>query len=795
MAHIKRVVLLAVTLLSILWPQIVLADGMVLPLEADTGYLVVRYHHVTVDISDTHAVTRVEQAFYNPHPFEVEAQYLFPVPPEAILTSFKASVDGQQQDFERQGATVTNATLYDLVARRRDPSLLQYADWSTLTFEIVVPAHATRTMSLEYDEILAPTSGMAHYRYILSTERYSADLLEEASITVTLRQPDAAGSSQGLGTLYSPSHAVTTARLADGGAQVTWKATEVRPTEDFHLFFSPADGGFGSGLLVGEQPGPGGELGRHFLLLFAPELASRVGPALPKDIVFVVDRSGSMAGEKMEQARAALHYIVGQLGADDRFSIVSFDDRLESFAPTLQPVTGETVHRARIFVDDLTARDATDLDAGLELGLKILRDATPRRGAARLLVFLTDGLPTAGRTDPIEIVNRGERNNRRVEARLHVFGVGYDVNTHLLDQLAEKGRGSVTYVQPGEDLELVLSSFYRRIANPVLTDLEITFDGMTVTDLHPRSLPDMFEGSSLLMTGRFRPTGETISVTVSGRAGEEKRAFKVTLDLGTAAQHAFVPRLWATRQIGQLLDEIRVKGESETLVGQVRALGLTYGLVTPYTTFAIAAQVDGAASAENMALYGNQGELNQAFGQVTIQARVQNQSYQQANQASLASGANVTQNGVYNLAQVALQHVDLRLLQDRESPTGPITKAWIAENIHPDRTIDFGSEAYFELAADPDARAFLQAGNNVLFRYRGEVLEIRDSETPETAFEIESSNPAGATQRVERVDAGDNRSQTPDGSLTWLSRAQAVVVAAGRALTATIEAFVRGLVR
>ncbi len=779
MMRTKRLILWSLALLTILWPQTVLADGMILPLEAGTGYLVVPYHRVTVDIDETHATTHVEQAFYNPHPFEVTASYIFPVPPEAMVTAFEATLDGRPQTVRKQDAAVTNAALYRLVTERHDPSLLQYADWETLTFEVVVPANGTRKMSLQYEEVLVPTAGMLHYRYVLSTERYTSDLLEEASITVNLT------SSSGLSTIYSSSHPITTERQEAGRAQVTWKAEYVQPTEDFHLFFAPAEGGFGSGLITGRQPGLDGEPEGHFLFLFAPDHAQESAPALPKDIVFVIDRSGSMEGEKIEQAQRAIQFILGQLNEDDRFSIVGFDDRLDVFAATLQPVKPDTVRAARDFAANLYARESTDIDAALKRGLDILRDSEARHGATRLVVFLTDGLPTAGLTDPVDIARQAERNNRRVEARLHVFGVGYDVNTHLLDQLAAQNGGSVTYVQPGEDLERVLTSFYHRVASPVLTDLKVTFEGMTVEDLQPQMLPDMFDGSSLLLTGRFYATDRSVTVHVSGQAGAQERTFEYVFDLDAAGNEAFVPRLWATREIGRLLDEVRVEGESPALVSRIRDLGLTYGLVTPYTTFVIAAQAGGAASLENMALYGNQQALNQAAGQITVQARVQNQIYQQAAQANLASGANVTQSGFRNLAQISTQHVDLTLLQGKGDQDVPITDAWIAENVSVDRRIDFGSAAYFELAKDPEARAFLQAGNNVLFSYKGKVIQVVDPDTPESAFELQAPGGSSLTQNATQMVPGNGGplNVRPQGStsvplaiLRWVGRVVADTV-------------------
>jgi Ca-activated chloride channel homolog len=779
---------------ALLCPQVVLADGMLLPMEAETGYLAVTYHHVTVDIEETHALTRVEQAFRNPHAFDVTARYLFPIPPDAMLTTFEASFNGRTQTVTRQDTSITNASLSTLVAERHDPSLLRFYDWETLTFEVTVPAGATRKMVLEYEEMLAPRGGMLHYHYVLGTERYSSTLLEEVSIVVN------ASATNGIGTLYSSSHPLAIDPLTNGRVQARWHAEQVRPTEDFHLFVAPAEGGYGSGLITGRVPSLGPNTQDHFLFLFSPRRGElETSHALPKDIVFVVDRSGSMMGEKMVQAQDALQFILGQLNDQDRFSIVGFDDRMDVLATSLQPVNPDTLRKARTFVREVYARGSTNIDAALERGLEILSISEHRPGATRLVIFLTDGLPTAGITDPYEIADRARHYNARVEARIHVFGVGYDVDTHLLDRLAEQNGGSVTYVQPGENLELVLSEFWGRIATPLLTDLEMTFDGVEVSDLHPAKLPDMFAGSSLLLSGRYRLNGANRqgTLTVTGRAGEEMRTFVYTFNLAETGDHAFVPRLWATRQIGRLLDVVRTEGETEALIEEIRALGLTYGLVTPYTTFVIAAQIGGAASMENMVLYSDRGALNQAYGEITVQARVQNQMYQQAGQANLATGANVTQSGIQNLAQVNRQHIDLNLLREMAAPGSLVTDEWITDNIQADRVVDFGSEAYFDLAQDAEARAFLQAGSNVLFRYRGEIIQVWDEHGPESAFELQAldtSSDTGSQRASGHWQPLDNRAW-PQQPGSGQSQPQGLLAGARAILINLIQAALRAILR
>jgi len=178
--------LFTATILLGFFPQVASADGMILPDLATANYMVVRYHDVKVDIKDTFAVTRVEQEFYNPHNYPVTGYYVFPVPPGAAVTNFQAIFGGRQQTIIRQNSQDSNIFLYNLIADRHDPSLLQYADWETLTFEINMPARSTRKMTLAYQEMLSPSGGMLHYHYVLSTERYSSLPLERASITINI---------------------------------------------------------------------------------------------------------------------------------------------------------------------------------------------------------------------------------------------------------------------------------------------------------------------------------------------------------------------------------------------------------------------------------------------------------------------------------------------------------------------------------------------------------------------------------------------------------------------------------
>jgi Ca-activated chloride channel family protein len=721
------VLVLALTLSGLL-ASTVLADGMMIPFPSEVGYLQVDYHRVTVTIDGPHAHTRVEQRFSNPYLTPVEARYVFPLPPGATIRSFTVQLDGVPQTVQNMSRAETEAYLQKAIADRQDPSLLQYLGWETYAVDLTLPPLGVTSMIMEYEELLLPQGDLYHYFYTLGTERYSLAPLQEVSVEVDLQADD------GVATVYSPGHQLAVERLSAGHVRATYHAENVLPTEHFELYYTLTGQPFGAGLLTHadtERPGEG-----HFLLLLSPNSNVTEADAAPKDIVFVVDRSGSMAGEKIEQARQALQFILGQLNERDRFAIVSFDDRIETQAEALQPVTAQTIRHAQSYVARLRDRGNTDIEGALRRGLEMLKVSRRSLGTTPVIVFLTDGLPTAGITDETAIVERVRLGNESVEASIHVFGVGYDVNTHLLDRIAAQNHGAVTYVQPGESLERVLTTFYSQIAHPLLTDVEVEFEGLTVEDVYPRQLPDLFVGSSLVLVGRYS-TADSAMATVrlrgqmAGEAWEQVYSF----DLTEMGDHPFVARLWATRRVGELLDRVRVEGETAALVEKTEALGLRYGIVTPYTIGVVQGQASGAASAANMQLYqqdldgDGRPDINQVSGAATVEARAQNLAYQQATQVSLAAGANVVNVGDQSAAQVGRYAFDLSLVADLGLDSlAAADEDWLEENA--DRIVRFGSEEYFELAKDAAANQLLQAGPNVVFEHEGKVIAVQADPPP-----------------------------------------------------------------
>jgi Ca-activated chloride channel homolog len=304
-----------------------------------------------------------------------------------------------------------------------------------------------------------------------------------------------------------------------------------------------------------------------------------------KDVVFVLDVSGSMAEEgKIDKAKRALEYGIRGLAAGDRFNVVAFSGDTRLMESGLIPATAEGRRRGSEFVRRLTPQGGTNIDEALVAGMQQFPRET---GRPRMLVFLTDGLPTVGDTAVARILEH-TRAARRGGVRLFTFGVGYDVNTRLLDRVAAENGGVADYVDPREDLEVKVSTFFDKVNHPVLSDVAVDMGGVRTDLVYPRAMPDLFRGTQLVLVGRYRNDRELRDVTLrlSGHGSGVRtydypgQRFPLRAD-----ENDWLPRLWATRRVGWLMEQIRSNGEQRELVSEVTDLGTRYGIVTPYTSF------------------------------------------------------------------------------------------------------------------------------------------------------------------------------------------------------------------
>ena len=583
------------------------ADGVILPDHPEHGWLSVVYHDVEVTIRDGVVTTHIDQNFRNGTGRDLEGQYVFPLPPGAVVSSFTMWVDGEALEARILDADEARAIYEDFVRRAIDPALLEYVGRDALSARIFpIPAGGERRIEITYTELLSAEAGTYRYRYPLDTERFSALPLERVSISVDLE------TSTPLKAVYSPSHELELVRSSGTKAVATYEDANVRPSQDFFLYYSVSPDDMGMTLLTYHAPNEDG----FFLLIVTPPDQAATDTVIAKDLVFVLDTSGSMSGEKIEQAKEALRFILDNLNADDHFAIVAFADYSQALQTQLVPVSAANTAQAKSWINRLDASGGTNIDEALPLGLSLFEE----NERPRFLVFLTDGEPTVGEEDPVKIAAHAAAANV-TGARVFTFGVGYNVNTVLLDQLAQENRGTTTYVLPGENLEVSVSSFYRKIASPVLADIELSIDGVDVYDIHPVSFPDIFRGTQLMVLGRYRGDG-TAQIAVSGTAsGHETVYTSIATFPSSALEDASLPRLWAGRKISYLLNQIRLYGESDELVDSVISLSRRYGIITPYTSFLVDAVSDEeAADAVRMTTAAPATGMNAVAGSSSLQA-------------------------------------------------------------------------------------------------------------------------------------------------------------------------------
>lgn len=670
--------------------------------------LVVRSHRVNVSIDNQIATTEIDQILFNQKDFTAEGVYIFPVPADATVDQFTMTVDGQTVEATVLDADEARAIYEEIVRTMRDPALLEFVGRGAIQASIFpIEPGAESRIQIRYQQALTAEQGLVRYVYPLNTERFSGQPIEQASIRVEI------ASASPLRAIYSPSHAIATNRVDDRHATVGWEATDLLPRDDFELLYTTSDSGIGVNLVSHFDPVTGEGT---FLLLAAPGIDTDQ-PVIAKDVVIVLDTSGSMDGEKIEQAKGALRSILEQLNSEDRFTIVEFSTGVRTFNSELLPV--EQVPAALSWTNSLQATGGTDINGALQTALSLVD--TERQ---TYILFLTDGLPTEGE---VEIPNILENvaNAAPEGIRLFSFGVGDDVDTILLDTIAQQNRGASVYVRPGESLDQAVSELYSKISTPVLTDLELTMEGAMIEDLFPTPLPDLYAGSQAVVVGKYR-VGGPVTITLSGLVNGQVQSFTYEgQSLASEGGNDGLPRLWATRKIGYLLTQIRLYGENEEWVQAIVDLSVRYGIVTPYTSYLITEDDILTQTGRAQAAADQSEEYDQpvpASGEAAVNTA--------QDQAALSGGAS----GDAAPAAPAAEYAD-RVVVIGSRAFLLVDGVWIETTFDPSAMetvkVQFLSDDYFALlAAQPDLAAPFALGERVIAFAGGVAFEVTSDEQP-----------------------------------------------------------------
>jgi Ca-activated chloride channel family protein len=721
-----------------------------------------------VQIKDQLAVTTLEQEFRNPNSQRIEGTFLFPVPKGAHLDRFSMEIDGERVEAELLDADKARRIYQDIVRRAKDPALLEYDGQDVFRVRIFpIEGNAKKRITIRYTQLLELDNGLVGYALPLNTAKYSSTPIKTLSVTVRL------DSRVPIKTLYSPTHTVEIKHAGGRRATVGYEGADLQPDHDFALYFSTDRDEVGINLMPSRDNDNDG----YFLLLASPGVDIVDAEVVPKDVAFVLDTSGSMAGRKLEQARKALQFCIENLNDDDRFEVVRFSTEVDALFGELADATRSNRDQATEFVGGLKPIGGTAIDEALKKALTLqnlsLAPSNGRgddRGEVRepttrpfVIIFLTDGLPTVGVTSEDRILdNVQDRSDGKV--RVFCFGIGTDVNTHLLDKITEHTRATSQYVLPDEDLEVKVSNFYSKIKDPVLANPVVRFGGGTrVSMLHPSELPDLFRGEQLVVVGRYDGHGNA-GIVLEGTVNGKKRVFERNVHFPKRnGEHDFIPRLWANRRVGYLLDQIRLHGENKELKDEVTELARQYGIVTPYTAYLILEDEDRRrvpASAQSLQplredplareqvqrVGVNYGK--EVSGDLAVNAARANASIRSASSlADSSSGLHEAAKAVAFAPALASTSGDTGISVSGQPliASGPLSQQsqsvggrtfylnagrWVDSQVqHAPKAkrvkFQFGSDEYFKFAAaNAEARSWLAQGANVEFVLKGTIYEV-----------------------------------------------------------------------
>ncbi|HMM81034.1 MAG TPA: VIT and VWA domain-containing protein [Pyrinomonadaceae bacterium] len=733
------------------------AQGVIVPIICDTrpcrpiprpqpllNALPVKSIKLDTKIANQVATTHVEQVFRNDTPYTLEGTYFFPIPEGASISEFAIWENGKKLVGEVRSREQARQIYDAIVRRQRDPGLLEYAGQNLLQASIFpIPPNSDKKLELTYTQVLKADSGTVAYRYPLGTGHnlwrrppIAIDDLPVPPSGVRRKMPDQQfGTISGtieiearnsIRNIYSPSHTIDIKNVTERSAKVSFETSG--SNKDLELFYTVSDDDFGLSLITYRETGKDG----YFMLQLSPKADIRESEIASKDIVFVIDTSGSMADEgKMDKARAGLLFGIKGLRAGDRFNVINFAGEEHLMEKGLIKADDAGKKRGLAFVGALRPSGGTNINDALRAGLRQFDSSN----GPKMMVFMTDGLPTVGVQNVDEIL----KNAAAIKVPgLHLFnfGVGYDVNTRLLDKLAAENSGVADYIQPKEDIEVKVSKFFAKVNSPVMTGIELDMGGVQADLVYPRNITDLFRGDQITIIGRYKNDNSLNNAVVklTGTFAGKRQTFTYdNLDFPERAEaNTFLARLWANRRVGWLVEQIRNNGENKELRDEIVDLGTRYGIVTPYTSYLATDgsgfQVDGASGSTNTWVID---------GQASMAGVARQKSTNLSPAARPVSGEQAVTDSLR-----AQEKKDMKSLADDEAQTGRAVRkvdlktfyllgeVWTDGEFDPkaglaEQKITFGTDEYFDLVTQkPELAKYLSLGEQVVIVWKGKVYRI-----------------------------------------------------------------------
>jgi len=511
---------------------------------------------------------------------------MFPLPKGAAFQDLKLSINGEMVSGETMNANQARQIYEEIVRRQRDPALLEWMGYGLLRARIFPIAPGEQKKVVVRFQTVAEREGDAlrvDYFRGMRTTQLGAGQQPEGRTSFVLTYPN----DVMYGRAYSPTHSLYESGYAsdESGDRFSFasvnrgsmRRVEVRDATGEVTILIPIRRSTSAAIsMLANAPGNGD--GFALITLSPPSIRPR--PA-PRDLTFVIDVSGSMSGQKIEQARAAGKQILRTLSPMDRFRLIDFSSDVRTFRDGYSAATRENLRAAERYLDQLEAQGSTNISGALDEALSM--PAQP--GRLPIILFLTDGQPTVGERDASVIASNVAK--QRGSCRLFTFGVGADLNVSLIEQLALEGRGTASFVRPEESVERAVGIVASRLTSPLVTDVRVHGDGVRLLKMHPSGPLDIFAGEDLVILARYSGSGDAFvrfdGQTTNGPVSWSTRVYFPD----RARENPFVARLWATQRIGYLSAEKRKHGGSHEIDDEIRDLGDRFGIPTEFSSYLV----------------------------------------------------------------------------------------------------------------------------------------------------------------------------------------------------------------
>jgi uncharacterized protein YegL len=532
----------------------------------------IRFLKIYTEIDNNYAITDIYEMFINPTNNSMDASFSIEIPGKAFISNFSLTIDGIPHYAQIVPKDLARERYDAAVMAGADAAIMEAQGKNVFSYSVSLSPQQRIMMGLRYEQFLEKSIG--GYEYIIPLNKGTAhNYINEFSVNIHL------STKQIITGLQVQNYKDSSKIVWDGKNEVnvTYKTSQTAPNVDFGITYQLANPPV-NGTMLNYNDGND----EYFFHIFSPQRSDLGGRTMPKEIIFVLDKSGSMQGTKLEQLKTAFEEVINQLPEQDYFNIVMFDSSIMQYKNSLLVANEANKADAVKYIKSFSAGGSTNINDAMTTALGMFQVSETR---VPIIVMLTDGLPTQGVTSPSAIRDNIKSTN---EAGVAIFslGFGYDVDFEFLKAMSLENFGFALRIIESEDASEQITNFYETISTPLLKGIRCSYS-KGAYEVYPEMISQLFEGSEVVVVGKYNGTSSYISSNIAATSWEGMRTFAESFELEKESNYSFIPRFWAYAKIRYLLDKVTVNGEDEALVANITSLALEFEFVTPYTSLLV----------------------------------------------------------------------------------------------------------------------------------------------------------------------------------------------------------------